>query len=169
MVGGNGLVKKMDKHIAESGKKINWVKVYIVVMVMLAIIVGAGTVLKVVNYVSGEKSEAVVTDVVQKSVKSGARKQTSYKVTKLKLKYEVDETEYNEEIKIQGRPKYQEGETVQISYDPEKPEKVMVPAGIYTDIKGAVLWILFVGLQVIIFTKAKKTKQTIKEITSEEI
>ena len=158
--------KNMDKHIVESKKKINWVKVYIVVMIMLAIIVGAGTALRVVKYVSGEKSEAIVTDVVKKSVKSGARKQTSYKVTKLKLKYEVDETEYNEEIKIQGRPRYQEGETVQISYNPEKPEKVMVPAEIYTDIKGCVLWILFVGLQVVIFARASKTKN---EVTSEEI
>ena len=68
MVGGNGLVKKMDKHIAESGKKINWVKVYIVVMVMLAIIVGAGTVLKVIIFTKAKKTKKTIKEITSEEI-----------------------------------------------------------------------------------------------------
>ena len=80
----------------------NWVKIYLAIMILVTVIISILAVKEIVDYVSGVKTDAVVIDVVNKRIKSGARKQSSYKATDLKLRYDVDGTEYNEELHLQG-------------------------------------------------------------------
>lgn len=88
-----------------------------------------------ISYAKGEKTEAVVTEVINKRVSSGARKQTSYKVTKVKIRYSADGIEYNREIKLQGWYKLREGDSLKISYDTEDPEKVIIPQKLHELLK----------------------------------
>ena len=68
----------------------NWVKIYLAIMILVTVIISILAVKEIVDYVSGVKTDAVVIDVVNKRIKSGARKQSSYKATDLKLRYDVD-------------------------------------------------------------------------------
>ena len=137
----------------------NWVKIYLAVMIIITVIISILAVKEIVDYVSGVKTDAVVTDVVNKRIKSGARKQSSYKATDLRLRYDVDGTEYNEEMHLQGWYRYRKMETTEISYDPKNPENVLLLDKIYKDMQGDALWGLFVGLQAGLFIYTKKKRK----------
>ena len=139
--------------------KDGWVKIYLVVMAVITIVISFITIYDIVAYSSGEKGEAIVTEAVNKRVKAGARGQTSNKKTKVKIRYSVDGTEYNEEIDFQGWYKFTEGESIKISYNPDNPKKVYIPQMIYRDIKGDVLWGIFVGLQVGLFVSYERKRK----------
>jgi hypothetical protein len=141
----------------------NWVKVYLTIMIIITVIISILAVKEIVDYTSGVKTDAVVTDVVNKRIKSGARKQSSYKATDLKLRYDVDGTEYNEELHLQGWYRYRKMETTEISYDPKNPENVLLLAKIYKDLEGDALWGLFVGLQAGLFIHKKKRKERVEK------
>lgn len=137
----------------------NWVKIYLAIMILVTVIISILAVKEIVDYVSGVKTDAVVIDVVNKRIKSGARKQSSYKATDLKLRYDVDGTEYNEELHIQGWYRYRKMETTEIAYDPKNPEEIMLLDKVYKDLEGDALWGLFVGLQAGLFIHAKKKRK----------
>ena len=151
--------KNMEKQKDLFLRNDNWVKIYLAVMIMITVIISILAVKEIVDYVSGVKTDAVVTDVVNKRIKSGARKQSSYKPTDLKLRYDVDGTEYNEELHLQGWYRYRKMETTEISYDPKNPENVLLLDKIYKDLQGDALWGLFVGLQAVLFIYTKKKRK----------
>ena len=128
-------------------------------MIIITVIISILAVKEIVDYVSGVKTDAVVTDVVNKRIKYGARKQSSYKATDLRLRYDVDGTEYNEEMHLQGWYRYRKMETTEISYDPKNPENVLLLDKIYKDLQGDALWGLFVGLQAGLFIYTKKKRK----------
>ena len=152
-------MKKSDK----------WVKWYLVFIIILAVLVSFGAVWHVVSYASGEKTEAVVLESVNKRIKTGARRQTSSKITKVKISYTVDGEKYNEEIQIQGWYRLKEGETVKASYNPKHPDKALIPQQLYSDIKGDIFWGLFVGLQLAVVIYAGKHKKNKDEDNSVEM
>ena len=145
----------------DSWIKKNWLKLYFVFIILILVISSAGNVWDFVSYARGEKTDAIVTESVNKRVKSGARKQTSYKVTKIKIRYSVSGTEYNPEIKLQGWYKLKEGESLKVSYDPENPENVIIPQKMYEGIKFEILWGIFVGVQLIFVIKHGRKKHDI--------
>ena len=151
--------KNMEKQKNRFLRNDNWVKIYLAVMIMITVIISILAVKEIVDYVSGVKTDAVVTDVVNKRIKSGARKQSSYKATDLRLRYDVDGTEYNEEMHLQGWYRYRKMETTEISYDPKNPENVLLLDKIYKDLQGDALWGLFVGLQAGLFIYTKKKRK----------
>ena len=145
--------------------KKNWLKLYFAFIILIFIIGCAGNIWDFVSYAKGEKTDAIVTELVNKRVKSGARKQTSYKVTKIKIRYSVNGTEYNPEIKLQGWYKLRKGDSLKVSYDPENPEKVIIPQKIYQGLKFEILWGLFVGVQLVLVVKHRRGSrvETIKK------
>ena len=151
--------ENMEKQKNRFLRNDNWVKIYLAVMIMITVIISILAVKEIVDYVSGVKTDAVVTDVVNKRIKSGARKQSSYKATDLRLRYDVDGTEYNEEMHLQGWYRYRKMETTEISYDPKNPENVLLLDKIYKDLQGDALWGLFVGLQAGLFIYTKKKRK----------
>ena len=148
----------MDKTGNEKWLKRNWLKLYFAFIILILIMLSIGAVWNFISYAKGEKTEAVVTEVINKRVSSGARKQTSYKVTKVKIRYSADGTEYDREIKLQGWYKLREGDSLKISYDPEDPEKVIIPQKLHELLKYDILWGLFVGVQLGLVIKYGRKK-----------
>ncbi|MBO6115295.1 MAG: DUF3592 domain-containing protein [Lachnospiraceae bacterium] len=139
--------------------KKNWIKLYLAFIILIFIIGIVGTVWDFVSYANGEKTEATVTEVVNKRKKSGARKQTSYKVTKVKIRYKVDENEYNRKIELKGWYKLKKGDNLKVSYDPKNPNKVIIPQRLKQDLKYDILLGLFAGAQLVIVIKYGKNNK----------
>ncbi len=115
----------------DSWIKKNWLKLYFAFIILILIISSVGNVLDLAFYIKREKTEATVLEVVNRRIKSGARNQTSYKVTKENIRYNIDGTEYNQEIKLQGRYNLRKGDTLRVAYNPKNPEKVIIPQKLY--------------------------------------
>ncbi len=148
----------MDKAVKGNWIKRNWLKLYFVFIILILIMLSVGSVLDFISYSTGEKADAVVTEVINKREKRGARGQTSEKVTKVKIRYSIDGTEYSQEIKLQGWYKLRTGDSLKVSCDPENPEKVIIPQRLYQGIKFDILWGLFVGIQLGLVIKFRRKK-----------
>jgi hypothetical protein len=151
--------RRFDMNKSEdSWIKRNALKLYSAFIILILILLCASNVWDFVSYNTGEKTEATVTEVVQKSVKSGARKTSSYKATIVNIKYSVNGTEYAKKIKLQGWYKLKEGDSLKVSYSPKNPEKVIIPQRLYQGLRFDILWGIFVGVQLVIFYKMKKKR-----------
>ena len=104
-------------------------------------------------YIKRDKTEATVLEVVSKRIKSGARNQTSYKVTKVNIRYNIDGTEYNQEIKLRGRYNLRKGDTLRVAYNPKNPEKVIIPQKLYQGLRFEFFWGIFVAVQLVLVIK----------------
>ena len=137
----------------DSWIKKNWLKLYFAFIILILIISSVGNVLDFAFYIKREKTEATVLEVVNKRIKSGARNQTSYKVTKVNIRYNIDGIEYNQEIKLQGRYNLRKGDTLRVAYNPKNPEMVIIPQKLYQGLRFEVLWGIFVAVQLVLVIK----------------
>lgn len=142
----------------DSWIKRNSLKLYSFFIILILIIACTRSVFDFVSYTTGEKTEATVTEVKNKRIKSGARHQTSYKATKIKVHYKINGAEYDQEINLQGWYKIKKGDNLKVSYTPENPENVIIPQKLYQGLKFEILWGIFVGVQLVLFYKMRKSE-----------
>lgn len=80
------------------------------------------------------------------------------KLLLVNIKYSVNGAEYEKKIKLQGWYKLKEGDSLNVSYSPKNPEKVIIPQRLYQGLRFDILWGIFVGVQLVIFYKMKKKR-----------
>jgi cytochrome c oxidase assembly protein Cox11 len=130
-------------------------KAYVIGCLILTTVILGFLGWKTYDYVTGEKTDGTVIEIVNKRVKNQSRK-SSHNQTNVTIRYYADSKEYVKEVKISGRLKFTKGETVTVSYKADNPEKMHIIGEIIHDGIMTGLWTLFVIMQVVIYVHFKK-------------
>ena len=137
-------------------KKIPYLAIYFGILGVIGAAMLAVYAWNLVGYVKGTKVLATITEVHHQRVKTGSRKQTSSQQTKLSIQYQVGDTKVQSVIELSGNQKYSEGDEILISYRPEKPEKQVSQKGLIHDTVWLIIYLIFVGAQVVLFLKYRR-------------
>ena len=139
-------------------------KIYLVCCAILTIIVLGGVILFTVEYVRGDKVEGTVVEAVNSRAGGSGKHSSKHNVTKVKLKYSVDGTDYDTEVKFNGKWKYEKGDKIEISYVHDNPQKIHIIGEMVTLYKLSFFWTAFMILQTVVYIRCQKSKpETAKE------
>ena len=144
-------------------KQIPYLKLYFGFFGILSAILLGLFIKECVDFTRGTKTQALVSEVHHKSIKTGSRHQTSSKQTNLNIQYQVKDTLIQSAVVLRGNKKFSQGDVIKISYLPEKPE-IQVPVPKLTqDAIFMVLYGMFMAAQITLVIKVRKKKPEPKE------
>ncbi len=135
-------------------------KIYMVFCYILTAIILFGVILFTVEYAIGEKTEGTVIEAANTRAGGAGKHSSKHNVTKVKLKYSVDGTEYENEVKFDGKWKYEKGDKIKISYSHDNPKKIHIIGEMVTMYKVSFFWTAFMILQAVVYHRCKKNDDT---------
>ena len=156
--------RKVEERRRKMKKKISFLKLYFGFFGILSAILLGLFINECVDYVRGTKTQATISEVHPKSIKTGSRHQTSSKQTNLSVQYLVEDELIQSTVVLRGNKMFSEGDLIKISYLPEKPEKQVSVPLLKQDAVFMVLYGIFMAAQIMVVIKARKKKPEPKDV-----
>lgn len=127
---------------------------YLILLVLLIVLI-VFFAADCMDYSKGIKTQATVTQVIQKRVKKGSGKNSS-KHTILHINYYADNEKYETTIDLSGSKQYSQNDKITISYDPERPEDICAQNRLFQEMRSLIYYSVFFIIMIVLLINSKR-------------